>query len=283
MSGDVGASVTASVQGRIGPYEVGEVLGEGTTGVVHRAVDEEGRVVALKIIRPELCVDTLYRRRLAQEVRAAREIRHRHIVPLLDAGEADGSMYIAFAFIEGSETLAARLAARGALPAADAVHVALQVGSAIDALHAHGIVHRDVKPSNVIVAGADFQLTDFGLAKGRAYTVLTRPGRALGTVDYMAPELIRGQGASEATDMYAFGCTVYECVTGNPPFAGRSMIEVGIAHLEEAPPDPAASRSDLPAGFSFALLKALAKDPAERPRTATAYSRMLQIGLNGAR
>jgi serine/threonine kinase PknH len=283
MNGKERAAVRASGTRQVGPYRLEDILGEGATGIVHRAVDAEGRQVALKIVRQELYRDPVYRRRLAQEVRAAREIRHRHIVTLLDSGESDGVMYIAFELCPDGQTLEARLQVEGALPPTLVVRMALQLGSAVDALHDYGIVHRDIKPSNIIVSGEEFLLTDFGLAKGRAYTLLTRPGRVLGTVDYLAPELIRGERATPAADIYAFGCTVYACVTGHPPFAGRSMIAVGLAHLDELPPDPATLTPDLPRDYSLAVLRALEKEPASRPSTATAYARILQIALKEVR
>ena len=263
---------------RIGVYELKERLGEGASGVVHRAV-ADGQEVALKVIRAELAADEQYRRRLAHEVRAAREIRHRHVVPVVDAGEADGVLYIAFAYVPGSETLARRLEGGPQFSATEVVRLGLQIASAVDAMHAAGLVHRDIKPSNIILTGEQALLTDFGLAKGAAYTALTRPGRILGSVDYLAPELIHGAPATAASDLYAFGCTLYECTTGRPPFAGRGVIATGVAQLEEPPPDPSVVRPDLPAAFSFALVQALAKEPERRPPTALAYAHLLQVAL----
>jgi serine/threonine-protein kinase len=120
-------------------------------------------------------------------------------------------------------------------------------------------------------------LSDFGLAKGPAHTVLTRAGQALGTLDYMAPEVVRGGEATPASDIYALGCVAYECATGTPPFAGRGLLAVGTAHLAEQPPDPIAARPELPPDLGWALLTALAKEPADRPRTATTYGHMLQL------
>jgi serine/threonine-protein kinase len=160
----------------------------------------------------------------------------------------------------------------------DIARVAAHVGRALDALHEAGLVHRDVKPSNVLFdAEGRPMLTDFGLAKGPAYTVLTRTGQIVGTLDYLAPELIRGQPATPSTDIYALGCVVYECVAGQPPFAGKSMFEVSTAILEEDPPDPCANRSDLPSALGWAVLQALAKEPEKRPPTATAYANMVRL------
>jgi serine/threonine-protein kinase len=254
----------------IGGYALEEKLGEGATGVVWRAV-RNGNVVALKVLRPELAGNETYRARFLREARAASEVRHRHLVPVLDVGEAEGACYLACAFVAGG-SLADRLR-RGPLISNELVRVASGVAGALDALHAAGIVHRDVKPSNVMLdEEGNALLTDFGLAKGRAYTLLTRPGQVLGTLDYLAPELIRGESATAASDLYALGCVVYECATGAAPFAGRGMIGTGMAHLEEDPPE-----TRLPPELAFAVLQALEKEPAKRPPSATAYATMLQV------
>src|SRR5262249_4964775 len=146
------------------------------------------------------------------------------------------------------------------------------VGAGLQALHDAGIVHRDLKPGNIIIdRDGTAMLTDFGLAKGRAYTVLTKPGQVMGTLDYLAPELIKGSPASPATDIYALGCTVYECVAGQAPFAEKEGIQVGLAHVAEPPPDLANYRDDVPPAFAEAVLSALAKDPEQRPATAVEY------------
>ena len=143
-------------------------------------------------------------------------------------------------------------------------------------------MHRDVKPSNVLLdADGAARLTDFGLAKGHDYSVLTLPGQMLGTIDYLAPELIRGDEPTPGSDIYAFGCLVYACVAGRPPFAGRGMLQIGVGHLDEEPPDPCARRSDAPDGFGEAVGYALRKAPPDRPSTATAYARLIAVGAGG--
>src|SRR3990170_3335686 len=262
----------------LGPYRLEEVLGKGGMGIVFRAVREtDGEVVALKVLRPELAADAVYRQRFAREARVAAEVQDRHLVPIVEAGEADGQPYLAALYLRG-RTLAQRVEAEGPLPLEDVVRVAAEVGAGLDALHRHGLIHRDVKPSNVMLReDGGGLLGDFGLAKGRAYTVLTRPGQVMGTLDYIAPELIRGGEAGPASDIYALGCLVYEGLAGRPPFAGVSPFQVGIAHLEAAPPDPAAGRKDLPPRLSWAVLHALEKDPARRPQTATAYAHLIRL------
>ena len=273
---------TLSVGDRFGRYRVCEELGRGATGIVVRAERiSDGEPVALKVLRQELSRDETYRRRLAHEARTAQEMEHKYVVPLLDFGEAHGLPYLAFGYVPG-RSLADRIADLGPLSISETVRVASQIAAGLDALHAKDLVHRDVKPSNIILTDdSRALLTDFGLAKGRAYTVLTRPGQLLGTANYVAPELIRGAPATPATDIYALGCTMFECVTGAAPFAGRGLVRVGIAHLEEDPADPCASLSDAPRYFGSAVCQALAKDPDQRPRTAAAYARMLSLASGG--
>ena len=266
---------------RLGAYRLEERLGDGAMGVVYRAVREpDGDEVALKVLRAELLADETFRRRFVHEARAAGEVRHKHLVPITDAGEADGRPYLAVAFVRG-QTLEHRLTS-GALPIPDVVRVVAHVASGIDALHNAGIVHRDVKPSNVIIdESGSAKLTDFGLAKGRAYTVLTKPGMVMGTLDYLAPEILRGTEATGASDIYALGCVAFECAAGRAPFANKAMFELATAHLNDDPPDPCADRDDAPAGLSWAILQALAKDPDKRPPTATAYAHLISFAAGG--
>jgi serine/threonine protein kinase len=263
----------------VGPYRIVRPLGEGAMGIVFEATREnDGESVALKVLRPELSTDAVYRQRFVHEARAAGEVHHKHLVPIVDAGEADGRSYLAVAFVRGP-TLEQRLAADGPLPVADVVRIVAHVGSALDALHRAGIVHRDVKPSNIMLdAGGAAFLTDFGLAKGRAYTVLTRPGMVMGTLDYLAPELFRGVEATPTSDVYALGAVAYECVAGRSPFADTSMFEIASAHLNRTPDDPTVGREDAAPGMALAILGALAKDPAQRPPTGTAFATLLSFG-----
>ena len=266
---------------RVGRYRVEARLGDGATGVVYRAVREpDGLVVALKVLRAELYADATYRRRFAHEARAAAEVEHRHLVRVLEAGEAGGRSYLATQYVAG-QTLAARLDAEGGLPLDQILRLASELGAALDALHGAGLVHRDVKPSNVMLdRDGAAMLGDFGLAKGRAYTVLTRPGALVGTLDYLAPEIIGGAPAGPASDLYALGCLVFECMAGVPPFADRTGLQVGMAHLRDEPPDPGADRADLPPMLGWAVRRALAKDPNRRPHSAGAFAHMLRMAAN---
>jgi len=246
---------------RAGPYELLEIVGEGATGVVHRAVGD----VAVKVLRSS---DPQTLRRFRREARIARGLPSRHLVPVTDVGED----YVVMPFFPRGS-----LAAALPLPLLELAQVAAEVADGLDALHAAGIVHRDVKPSNVLLGDDGAALADFGLARGVDSTQLTREGQLVGTAHYLAPELIGGAPASPASDVYAFACLLYEAATGAPPFAGRADAEIGYAHLVEEPPRPA-----LPAGVAEAILLGLEKDPADRPTSATALARMLHLASRRA-
>jgi serine/threonine-protein kinase len=265
----------------LGPYKLEELLGEGGMGLVFRAVrEEDGEVVALKVMRFELIEDPVFGRRFQQEARAAQEVSEEHLVPVLEAGQADGRRYLASKYIDG-ETLDEKLDA-GPLGVAETAKYAQDVGAGLNALHEAGIVHRDLKPGNIIVnADGKAMLTDFGLAKGRAYTVLTKPGQVMGTLDYLAPELIRGEPATPQTDVYALGCVAFECLVGRAPFADKSLFQVGLAHLEEPPPNPVELRSEADPQVSNAVLTALEKSPEARPQSAGAYADLLRSASEG--
>jgi serine/threonine protein kinase len=255
---------------RLGDYFLELELGRGAVGVVYRGRSADGRVVAIKTFDPGLADDETFRARLAHEVRAAREIPDPHLVRILEADEDGGRPYLVLEYLPGG-SLATRLV-HGPLHLEEMLRVVAEVGAGLDALHRARIVHRDVKPSNVMFRedGAA-ALTDFGLAKGAAYTVLTRPGQVLGTLDYLAPELVRGGEATSASDVYALGCVAFECLAGRPPFGDHSLFGVGTAHLEDDPPDPPTSPE-----VAWALLRALQKDPAKRPATAMTYAHLLR-------
>lgn len=269
---------------RIGPFVLEDKLGEGAVGVVYRALREtDGEVVALKILKKQLANDPVFRKRFDHEARAAREVAHPHLVPILDAGEADDYYFLAVRYVQGT-TLEGRIKEAGTLELDEVVAIMPGVAAGLDALHDKEIFHRDIKPSNIMVdTEGQALLTDFGSAKGAAYTALTSMGQVLGTLDYMAPELIKGSPATASSDIYALACVVFECIAGRSPFAHKSVLQVGLAHMEEEPPDPCANRPELPAALSWAVLQGLAKDPAKRPQTATAYTNMLVMAAKERR
>jgi serine/threonine-protein kinase len=259
-----------------GRYRVEGVLGEGGVGTVYEASLEghDGRL-ALKVLKPNFATDSEYRRRFLHEARAATTIDHPHVVRVLDAGEVDGRPFLAMPFVSGV-ALDKMLRMEGVLSVRQVVMLAQEVGSALDALHAAGLIHRDVKPGNVILDGnGHASLTDFGFAKGSEYETLTAAGQVVGTLLYMAPERLRGERAVPASDIYSLGCTLYECATGERPFDGVDQMQIFLGHLEEEPPNPCWCRPQLPEAFGQALCMALAKDPAERPPSATAYAEVL--------
>jgi len=266
----------------VGPYRLDALLGEGGMGQVFRATGPDGTVVALKLVRGELLDDALHTRRFIREAKSAAAVRHAHLIGVIDAGEAEGRWYIAMPFVQG-RSLIERIEQEGPLPVGAVVQITCDVASGLDALHAAGIVHRDIKPSNIMLdEDGRASLTDFGLSKGREDTTLTRAGQVMGTIDYLAPEVLRGAEPAPPSDVYALGCVVFECLAGLPPFGEQSLAEVGVGHLEQTPPDPCARRADAPPGLSEIVLQALAKRPEDRPPTATAYARMLSVAERGS-
>ncbi len=263
---------------RIGPYTLVRRIGEGGMGVVYECTqDGAPQAIALKLLRPELAQNDGYRRRFQHEVRAASEVGHPGLVPIVDAGEADGYHYLAMPFV-GRRTLKTVVRAEGRVPLDRTLAIVERLGSTLDAIHERGLLHRDIKSSNILLTddGAPM-LSDFGVAKGAGYTVLTRTGLMVGTLDYLAPELIRGDPATPASDVYAFACLVYECLAGAPPFSSRSMFEIGYAHLNDAPAGLHRHVPGVSDELDRALLRGLEKEPSRRPHLAGAYAGMLRI------
>jgi serine/threonine protein kinase len=270
---------------RFGPYTIRERLGSGAMGHVFRALGNDGTEVALKILRPELGADQEFRKRFEREAKVAAKVRHPHVVPTIERGEIEGVLYLAQAFIGGG-SLDVRLKREGRLSLEDTVRLCDEVASGLDALHAAGLVHRDVKPPNIMLeTDGRAYIADLGLAKDReASVVLTKIGQAVGSIEYMAPEQIRAQRDPDArTDVYGLGCVVYECISGAPPFADREPLQMMWAHLQDDPADPCEGRGEIPDGFGLTITRALEKDPGRRPPTATAFARMLRVASGLAR
>ena len=261
----------------VGRWRLGDMLGEGGMGRVYRAVDSTGSEAALKIVKADLARDDTFRRRFDREAKVAQRVDHPHVVPVIESGEVDGLPYLAQVYIDGG-SLEDRIKRERHLPLAETVRICTAVASGLDALHEKGLIHRDVKPANILLAedGTPF-ICDFGLAKDRDASVLTQAGQALGSMDYMSPEQIRGEEVSAQSDVYALGCVMFECLAGSPPFADRQGMRILWAHLQEPPPDPLAERDDVPADVGWALTRALEKEPEQRPPTATAYAGMVRI------
>jgi len=219
-------------------YRIESLIGRGGMGAVYLAQHVRlGRKAALKVLIPELADDESFRERFIRESQMAAAFDHPNVIPIYDADEADGVLYIAMRYVEGSD-LKSLLAKDGRLSLERTLAIVEQTASALDAAHERGLVHRDVKPANVLIAqpGDRVYLTDFGVAKQTTASALTRTGYFLGTVDYAAPEQIESKPVTAATDVYALGCVAYECLAGAPPFVKDSAVAVIHSHLVEAPP-----------------------------------------------
>ena len=271
-----GASADNRVGQTVGRYKVESVLGVGGMGHVYLATAPDGEKVALKVVKADLARDETFRRRFDREARIAQQISHPNLVPVLDKDEHEGVPFLAQRYIHGG-TLGGMIEKEGQLDLATAIRICEQVASGLDALHAEGLFHRDIKPANILLdeEGTAY-ITDFGLAKDSQGSLLTRPGQALGSLDYMAPEQIRSEEISPAADVYGLGCVMFESLTGAPPFADRQGMRVLWAHLQDPPPTPSERRSDLPEQVSSVILLALEKDAASRPQSAGGFAEQLK-------
>ncbi len=248
----------------LGGYRIEESLGRGGMSVVYRAEHVRlGRAAALKVLVPGLG-EADFSARFLRESQLAASLDHPNIVPVYDAGEDDGLLYIAMACVEGHD-LKSLLAEEGPLPLRRALRVVGQISSALDAAHARGLVHRDVKPANVLVGDGDrAYLSDFGVVKELAGAGSTRTGAFVGTIEYSAPEQIEGRAVEARTDVYALACMLYECLVGEPPFHRDSEVAVLNAHLHAAPPKLSRTAPDLPTALDDVIAKALSKSPLDR-------------------
>ncbi len=248
-------------------YRLIELGGSGGMGRVYRAVQPGvDRVVAIKVIRPELAHDRTFRERFEVESRLAASIDHPNVIPIYEADDVDGVLFVAMRWVEGPDLR--RLLAGGPLEPARAVQLLEQVAAGLDAAHATGLIHRDIKPANVLLEGEHAYLSDFGLARSSEAGEETQVGGLLGTVDYLAPELVDGGAATVASDVYALGCVVYQMLTGSVPFPVDGLIAKLNAHTKAEASAPSELRPELPRGFDQVLGRALAKDPARRYRSA---------------
>jgi predicted Ser/Thr protein kinase len=265
MSGFDAVASRTRIGTQVAGFRIESVLGRGGMSVVYVAEQIRlGRKVALKVLTTELAWDEQFRERFVRESQIAAAIDHPNIIPIYDAGEDDGLLYIAMRFVAGPDLK--DVLKRGNLGIGRTIFVLEQVASALDAAHAHSLVHRDVKPGNILLEeNVDHAyLTDFGVAKQTTARGLTSTGHFLGTVEYAAPEQIEGGPVDGRTDVYALGCVLYECLTGSPPFSQGTEHAVLHAHLVDPPPSVTRVRSDLPQAFDGVIATAMAKDPADR-------------------
>jgi CHASE2 domain-containing sensor protein/predicted Ser/Thr protein kinase len=255
----------------IAGYEIEEVLGRGGMGVVYRATQLTlGRAVAIKLIAAEHAADPVFRERFKSESRIAASIEHASVIPVYEAGEDDGLLYIAMRLVDGFD-LEQLLTRTGPLTPERSTRTLAQVGGALDAAHVRGLVHRDVKPANVLITADEPEhayLTDFGLARqAGALTRVTRAGQWVGTLDYLAPEQIRGEAVTASADIYALTGVFYHCLTGRTPFARDSDAATMWAHVSAPAPVPSRVRPELPEKLDEVIARGMAKDPAERFET----------------
>ncbi|SPM36870.1 serine/threonine protein kinase [Mycobacterium rhizamassiliense] len=249
---------------QFGPYLLRRLVGRGGMGDVYEAEDTvRERVVALKLMSQTLSNDPVFRARMQREARTAGRLQEPHVVPIHDFGEIDGQLYVDMRLIEGSD-VATLLSRSGPLTPPRAVAVVRQVGSALDAAHAAGVLHRDVKPENILVSGDDFAyLVDFGIASAASDEKLTQIGTTVGTFKYMAPERFSEAEVTYRADIYALACVLYECLTGVPPYQGEQVSVIGM-HLNQAVPRPSARRPAISPAFDAVIARGMAKDPEDR-------------------
>jgi serine/threonine protein kinase len=279
-----GYAAGISAGSRLAGYRLEQPIGRGGMAVVFRAVDERlGRAVALKVLAPELAADDAFRQRFIRESRAAAAVDDPHIIPVFQAGDASGVLFIAMRYVPGGDvrTLVQR---EGPMAAARAAAIISPVASALDTAHAAGLIHRDVKPANMLVdvrpdRPDHVYLSDFGLSKTSMSSGLTGTGQFLGTVDYCAPEQIDGRAVDGRADQYALACTAFELLTGAPPFLGDRATATIWAHMSQPPPLLTARRPDLPLAANQVLVRAMAKTPELRYPTCHEFASALRDAL----
>jgi YVTN family beta-propeller protein len=267
---------------RFAGFRLEREIGRGGMGVVYLAEHVHlGRRVALKFLAPGLIDTDGFRERFVRESRVAASLNHPNIVTVYDAGESDGQLYIAMQYVDGTD-LSTLLEREGALEPERAVDILTQLASALDAAHAEGLVHRDVKPANVLMRDGHAYLTDFGLTKRTASaTSLTGTGQFVGTAQYMAPEQILGEAVDGRADLYALGCILYHCLTGAAPYERDNSVAVIYAHLSDPPPSAVSARPGLPAGFDPVIARAMAKPRDDRHPTCMELAEAARAALSG--
>ncbi len=266
MSGTEGDSRVGTEFGR---YRLRRLLGKGGMGEVYEAQDtEKDRIVALKLLPEAVSHDPVFRKRLQREAHSAGRLLEPHVVPIHDYGEIDGVMYVDMRMIDGTD-LRKVLKNYGPMTPARAVAIVRQIASALDAAHESGIMHRDVKPENILLTRDDFAyLVDFGIANAATDEKLTELGTAVGTYAYMAPERFTNDEVTYRADIYALACVLHECLTGSQPFPADSVSVVITSHLMQPIPRPSVTRPGIPVAFDQVIARGMAKKPAERYASA---------------
>src|SRR4051794_21385334 len=251
----------------LGDYRIEGIVGVGRMGVVYLAIDRiTGRACALKVLREDVAIDPVYRERFRREGQLLAALEHPHIIPIHGMGELDGELFIATRLV--SATLR-NLILAGPVPLDSALTVLASVAGALDAAHAAGVVHRDVKPANVLLdPGPQVYLGDFGLARDPDGVALTAPGQVLGTLDYMAPELLDGERVGAATDIYGLACLAVETLTGTVPYERDTDAAIMYAHIVDPPPSVSERRPELPKALDVVLANGMSKDPDDRQASA---------------
>lgn len=267
-----------------GRYQLRGLLGRGGMGQVYRAYDTQtDRIVAIKLLPENLAEDKEFEHRFRREARTAASLNDPHVVPIHSFGEIDGRLYVDMRLVEGRDLTKFIAENGGRLSPAQTVAIIEQTAAALESAHQVGLVHRDVKPSNILVADARnfVYLIDFGIARATTDTALTQTGMTMGTLAYLAPERFRGITDPRA-DVYALACTLYECLTGARPYPGDSFEEQISGHLHAPPPRPTATRRDVPPAFDAVVARGMAKDPEARYQTVTELAEAARAALGGA-
>jgi serine/threonine protein kinase len=263
-----------------GRYVLGEVLGTGGMATVWRATDQVlGREVAVKVLGPQYAADAGFVARFEREARHAARLSHPRLVTVFDCGIDDGTAFIVMELVAG-RTLRQVLDDAGSLPPAQAAGIAAAVCEALEVAHGAGLVHRDIKPPNIVVSGGEVKVLDFGIARAEGTAGLTRTRAVLGTAAYLSPEQASGRPAGPQSDLYSLGCVLFEMLTGEPPFTADSVVGLAYRHVQDDPGPPSARQPGVPGPLDAITTRLLAKDPAARPASAAAARADLLAALN---
>jgi eukaryotic-like serine/threonine-protein kinase len=264
----------------VGKYRVDGLLGRGATACVYRVLDPDDVAVALKLVLDEVAYEASFRHRFELEASIAERVVHPNVVAVLDKGEYANVPWLTQELITGG-SMRDQLTKRGKIPLEETVRMLEEVGAGLTAVHEHGLVHRDVKPANIMLKeDGTACITDFGLARDtQADRKLTRPGQMLGTMHFMAPEQIEVAPVGPYTDVYSLGCVVWECLVGHTPFADRPGMGVMLAQLEDMPEHPSDANPEIPRPVGDAVMLALQKKPEERPQSATGFATLVRSAV----